>query len=308
LSLVPELNRYESFRQMHHQEAPLLLPNAWDFITAALLSQAGHQVIGTTSLGVAAAAGKPDAVAATRSETVAVARTLATLPVLITVDIENGFSDDPAEVADVAAELAAAGAVGVNLEDGQPDGLLTPIELQSAKIREIKRRVPELFINARTDTYWLSTSPADPLAETLRRGAAFAEAGADGFFVPGAMPLQTIGHIAQQVPLPLNVLHRPGIFNRSVLAEFGIARVSTGSLLFRLALDTVVQASLELNTELRWPDGAGPLSYAEVQQILIQFADQTAAPTRTGTGGDHKKALLNAARDRPEPTSGCTAG
>jgi len=259
---------------MHHEKAPLLLPNAWDFMTAAFLSHAGHSVIGTTSLGVAAAAGKPDALAATRSETVALTRTLATLPALITVDIENGFSDDPAEVADVAAELAAAGAVGVNLEDGRPDGQLSPIELHCAKIREIRRRVPELFVNARTDTYWLPTSSADPLAETLRRGAAFAQAGADGFFVPGGMSLQTIGHIARQVPLPLNVLHRPGVFNRSVLAELGIARVSTGSLLFRLALDAVVQGSLELNTELSQPQGARPPTYTQVQQLLIRLDDQ----------------------------------
>lgn len=111
-----------AFRALHQAGAPLLLPNAWDYASAAALAAAGFAVVGTTSLGVAAAHGLRDAEGWARSETLALARRLGGLPCLVTVDIEAGFSDGPGEVADLAAELSAAGSVGVNLEDGRPGG------------------------------------------------------------------------------------------------------------------------------------------------------------------------------------------
>lgn len=268
---VTPSNPFVRFRDLHSPAAPLLLPNAWDFASGAVFAEAGHLAIGTTSLGVAAAAGKPDAIGAIRAETVALVRALATLRVLVTADIESGFSDDPEAVADLAVELVEAGAVGINLEDGRPDGSLLPLELQVRKIRAIKRRVPQLFINARTDTFWLEGSVPQPLAETLRRGAAVADAGADGFFVPGNMTPDVISRIAREVPLPLNVLHRPKVFTSDLLAELGVARASTGSLLFRTALNAAHLTAAEFNPKLPHPASTAVPSYAEVQQLLIRW-------------------------------------
>ncbi len=153
---------FDTFRQLHRPGRPLFLPNAWDFTSAAALARAGYRAIGTTSLGVAVSAGKPDAAAASRAETIALAWLLNRLPTLLTVDIEAGFSDDPFFVAELAAELAAAGAVGVNLEDGHPDGTLVPVDRHQAKIAAVRAQVPDLFINARTDTFWLAGRPTPP--------------------------------------------------------------------------------------------------------------------------------------------------
>jgi 2-methylisocitrate lyase-like PEP mutase family enzyme len=265
-------NPFVRFRELHSRTAPLLLPNAWDFASAAVFAEAGYLAIGTTSLGIAAAAGKLDATGAIRTETVTLVRRLAMLPVLTTVDVESGFSDDPEAVADLAVELVEAGAVGINLEDGSQDGSLIPSELQVRKIQAIKRRVPDLFVNARTDTFWLEGSVPDPLAETLRRGAAVADAGADGFFVPGEMSLEVISQIASEVPLPLNVLHRPNVFNRDLLCELGVARASTGSLLFRHALNAAHQMAADFNPKLPQPISTATPSYAEVQHMLIRYA------------------------------------
>ncbi|MFD5468731.1 isocitrate lyase/phosphoenolpyruvate mutase family protein, partial [Kitasatospora sp. NPDC127059] len=173
-----------AFAALHHRPGrPLLLPNAWDHASAAALAAAGHPAIGTTSLGVAAAAGLPDGAAATRAETVRLARRLGRDGFLLSVDVESGFSDDPAEVAALAVELAQAGAVGINLEDGRPDGTLAPSGLHAAKVAAVKAAVPELFVNARTDTYWCGCQ--DPEPETERRLTVYQEAGADGVFVPG---------------------------------------------------------------------------------------------------------------------------
>ncbi|WP_174514876.1 isocitrate lyase/phosphoenolpyruvate mutase family protein, partial [Streptacidiphilus anmyonensis] len=117
----------DAFRALHHRPGELLLlPNAWDHASAASLAAAGFAAVGTTSLGVAAAAGLPDATGATRAETLRLARVIGRGAFLLSVDIEGGFSDDPGEVAALAVELSEAGAVGVNLEDGRADGSLTP--------------------------------------------------------------------------------------------------------------------------------------------------------------------------------------
>lgn len=152
---------------------PLFLPNAWDYASAAALVHAGYPVIGTTSLGVAASAAKADASGETREETVELTRRLAHLRVMVTVDIESGFSDDAEQVADLAEELADAGAVGINVEDGRPDGTLASVDLHCAKIAAIKARTPDLFVNARTDTFWNAEPGAPPATtETLRRASA----------------------------------------------------------------------------------------------------------------------------------------
>src|SRR5690606_38151166 len=84
---------FEAFARLHRPGQPFLLPNAWDYGSAALLAAHGFPAVGTTSLGVAAACGRPDGAGATRDETVALARSLSRLPCLLTVDIEGGFSD-----------------------------------------------------------------------------------------------------------------------------------------------------------------------------------------------------------------------
>ncbi len=260
-------NRAATFHALHRPGRPLLLPNAWDHASAAALAARGHPAVGTTSLGVAAAAGLPDAAGATRAENLDLARRLRDLPVLLTVDIEGGFSDDTATVADHVAELAALGVVGVNLEDGRPDGSLAPPELAAAKIAAVKAAVPGLFVNARTDTWWLGVP--EPRDEALLRARIYREAGADGLFVPGA-PDDTVGLLAAQAGRPLNVLHRPGGPGLAELGRLGVARVSTGSLLFRAALGVALDVADAVRAG-READLADVPSYGWVQALAGRF-------------------------------------
>ncbi|MEK8105390.1 isocitrate lyase/phosphoenolpyruvate mutase family protein [Micromonospora sp. M12] len=261
--------RRAAFHALHHTGRPLVLPNAWDHASAAALGARGHQAIGTTSLGVAAAAGRPDGTAATATETLALARRLATLPVLLSVDVEAGFSDDPATVASYVAELAGVGVVGINLEDGRPDGTLTEAGCVADKIAAVKRAVPDLFVNARTDTWWLGVD--DPLPQTLARARAYRAAGADGIFVPGTVDLATLRVLAERIDAPVNALHQAGGPRLTELAAAGVARVSTGSLLFRAALAAAVAVADGVRadglTARRLP------SYAEVQALVPAHGD-----------------------------------
>ncbi|QDQ10140.1 isocitrate lyase/PEP mutase family protein [Streptomyces spectabilis] len=268
-------DRHEAFRALHRTGSPLLLPNAWDHASAAALARAGFPAIGTTSLGVAAAAGKADATGAAREETLRLARGIARLPALITVDIEGGFSDRPEDVADLARELAAAGVVGVNLEDGRPDGTLTAVDAQCALIRAAKAAAPDLFVNARTDTYWLGAGGG---TETERRVTAYQRAGADGVFVPGVRDESVIAALVGALDVPLNVLHAPDGPSPARLADLGVRRVSTGSLLFRAAVQQAVDVAQEFIRGASRPRDV--LSYADAQDLASAFEDRTREPGR----------------------------
>jgi 2-methylisocitrate lyase-like PEP mutase family enzyme len=254
----------DAFRQLHHAEQPLFLPNAWDHASAAALARRGYPAIGTTSLGVAAAAGRRDAEGLTQAETVALARSIAGL-CLVTVDLEGGFSEDADEVAALAADLAGAGVVGINLEDGRADGSLAPPERLQALVAAVKRRAPALFVNARTDTYWVGGAQAS-VHETLRRATAYLEAGADGIFVPGAAEDALIAELVEGIPAPLNILFLPARHRLDRLAALGVRRVSTGSLLFRAALHATVAWADAIRDGAALPAGELP-AYAEVQRL-----------------------------------------
>lgn len=275
------VNRFEQFRQLHRPGHPLLLPNVWDVASAALFASAGFTAVGTTSLGVAAAAGRVDGAGVTRAETVQLAERLAALPCLVSVDLEGGFSDDPMEVADLAAHLAAIGVVGINLEDGRIDGSLRPIDRHRAVIEAVKAAAPDLFVNARTDTFWSAARPPDSLADTLPRLAAYLAAGADGVFVPGLADPALIRTLVAEVDAPVNILVSPSGPDLARLAELGVARVSCGSLLFRAALTAAartldaVAGGGQLDTDL--------LNYAEIQRLTAETpttAPATAPATR----------------------------
>jgi 2-methylisocitrate lyase-like PEP mutase family enzyme len=257
------------FAALHHGAGAFLLPNAWDVASAVLFAEAGFPAIGTTSLGVTAAAGLPDGAAAGSGLTIALARVLVErVSVPISVDLEGGYSDDPAAVAALAAELADAGVAGINLEDGRPGAQLRPVDEHAAIISAVVAAAPALFVNARTDAYWLRVGAEEArLDETTERLLAYRDAGASGVFVPGLSDLADTATVADRVPLPLNVLWRPGI-GLTALAGAGVARVSTGSGLYRHALGAALAAAAAART------GAEPVTvpveYGDLQRLLAE--------------------------------------
>ncbi|WP_369132931.1 isocitrate lyase/phosphoenolpyruvate mutase family protein [Modestobacter sp. I12A-02662] len=246
-----------SFLDLHHRDAPLVLPNAWDHASAAILLRAGFPAIGTTSLGVAAARGVRDASGAGREATQSLAASLRRLPCPISVDVEDGYSEQPDAVAGFAAELGVA---GINLEDSSGGALVEPA-LHAAKVAAVKERCPDLFVNARVDTYWLGQHAT--VRETVTRALTYLDAGADGVFVPGDLELADLATICAEVPAPVNALAsvRHPV---PALAEVGVRRVSTGSLLYRAALQQCLQTAIAVRDGERAP---AVVSYAEVDGL-----------------------------------------
>lgn len=231
-----------AFHALHAGPEPLLLPNAWDFASAAVLAEAGFPALGTTSLGVAAAHGLPDAEGVAGPATLDLVRRLRRLPCMVSVDMESGFDPHPERVADLAEQFAAAGAVGVNLEDGRAGGILAAPADQCAVIREVRRRLPDLYINARVDTYWLRGTGEPSLPDTLARAADYLGAGADGVYVPALIDPAGITAVVE-LGAPVNLVYLPGGPTVAQMAELGVRRISCGSLLFRAALRATVSTA-----------------------------------------------------------------
>ncbi|HXF01454.1 MAG TPA: isocitrate lyase/phosphoenolpyruvate mutase family protein [Arthrobacter sp.] len=254
-----------TFLELHHMDAPLLLPNAWDVGSALAFVAAGFPAVGTTSFGVAASAGQPDGGGSSKTATAALVAQLVRLPVHLTADIEDGYADDPDQVASFVAELAARGVAGINIEDSKAGHLVEPAVL-AGKVAAIKQRTPGVFVNARVDNFWFAEQAT--VDAVLLRAHAYADAGADGIFVPGLADPEDIRRITAGIGLPVNVLAHPTL-TVAELGELGIRRVSSGSLPYRAAVDAAVNVATTLRDGGRVPPAT---SYWEMQSRLEAFS------------------------------------
>jgi len=223
-------------------------------MSARLLEAAGAPAIATTSAGVAWSLGYADGERLAVSDLVgACERICRVVRVPVSADIERGLAQTPEGVAEVVGALLDAGVVGVNIEDGAVPGtgkLRDPSVLAGkiAALRALARkRGRDLFINARTDAYFLPTNdPAARFEDALQRARAYVAAGADGIFMPGMEDLGEIARMAAAVERPLNVYAGyDGIPAVSELKRAGVRRVSLGCGPLQAALDLVRRIATE---------------------------------------------------------------
>jgi 2-methylisocitrate lyase-like PEP mutase family enzyme len=265
------------FLELHRGPKILVLPNAWDVSSARIFEDAGFPAIGTTSAGVAFSLGYPDGQKIPRGEMLAVVRRIAeAVEVPVTADVEAGFGSTPEEVADTAREVIAAGAVGMNLEDGvegKPD-LLADVNLQKEIILAVlgvaaASRVP-FVLNARTDIFLHGIGPAETrLARTIERLNAYRAGGAQSLFAPGVKDKETITQLARGVTGPLNILATVGTPPTAELEQLGVARVSVGSGPMRATLGFLDRMARQLREEgvfTLMTEGALP--YADANRLV----------------------------------------
>ena len=114
---VSQQEKAERFLALHRKGDPLLMPNAWDLGSAALLASLGFKALATTSSGHAATLGRLDG-GVTRDEALDHAAILsAGTDVPVSADLENGFADDPEGVADTLEGARGTGLAGCSVED-----------------------------------------------------------------------------------------------------------------------------------------------------------------------------------------------
>ncbi|MGH3186144.1 MAG: isocitrate lyase/PEP mutase family protein [Streptosporangiaceae bacterium] len=250
-----------------HTAGVLVLPNAWDAASAAVIALAGAQAIATTSGGIAWSLGRRDGQRLTRAEMTERIREIASaVTIPVTADIEGGYGPDPEDVALTVEAVIAAGAVGVNIEDSRAPGgpLFDPAgqaaRIQAARATSASAGLPELFINARTDVFLYGIGvPEARLDDVLARCFAYAKTGADSLFVPGLTDLQTITELAEASPLPVNIMAGPGAPLVTELATAGVRRVSLGTAIAQAAYTLAKRTATGL---------LATGSYAELEEAL----------------------------------------
>ncbi|MBW9209667.1 isocitrate lyase/phosphoenolpyruvate mutase family protein [Mumia sp. zg.B21] len=257
------------FRSLHEGTRPLALTNVWDVASAVVAEEAGASAVATTSAGVAWALGRPDGNQLDRARGTAVVSAIAAaVDVPVTVDVEGGYAASADGVGETVAVILDAGAVGINIEDGDrgPEELVARIV--AARRAADAAGVP-MFINARTDVFLAAVgSPDEQLAEALARADRYIEAGADGIFVPGASTAECIGALTAALPVPVNVMVGPGALSIDDLGRLGVARVSLGSSVAQAAYAVVQRAVEEMASSGTYGATAGAVDYGWLNDLI----------------------------------------
>lgn len=221
----------------------LVMPGAYDVLSALLFAQMGFKAIQGTSGGIAASLGFADGEVLSRDLFVSLTASFAAaVAVPVNADGEKGYGDEEG-VKETVRALVAGGVAGMNLEDSTAKGGSGLVEL-SRHLRKIKAVMDtkrelgsEFFLNARVDAFHVKTdSPKQALDEAIARSNAYAEAGADCIFYLNLHSADTIGLVAKEVKAPVSILAGPQSPTVAELQDLGVARVSYGSGFLKAAL------------------------------------------------------------------------
>jgi 2-methylisocitrate lyase-like PEP mutase family enzyme len=246
--VISQREKTELFLELHHGPSPLLLPNPWDVGSAKLLASLGFTALATTSSGYAATLGRLDG-SVTRDEALShAAELVAAVSVPVSADLENGYADDPAGVAETARLAVGAGLAGCSVEDftGNGDDPIYDLGLATERVAaavESAAGAGGLVLTARAENY-LHGRP--DLADTIARLRAYQEAGADVLYAPGLTSIEDIGQVVRSLDRPVNVLALTGGPTVAELAAAGVSRISVGGAFAFAALGAVVEAAREL--------------------------------------------------------------
>ncbi len=239
MSATTQAQQAERFRALHTGPGLLVLPNAWDAISARLIEEAGFPAIATSSAGVAWALGYADGERISRG------------------------------AAETARGVIAAGAIGLNLEDATDEGRLLDLTLQVERVRAVREagaaaRVP-LVVNARTDAFEMKQwSPAERFTAAVRRANAYRAAGADCLFVPHVSDADTIGRLVREIAGPLNVIAGPPAPPLGELEALGVRRASLGPRIVQATLGLIRRITAELRERG---------TYEALTDLVIPFAE-----------------------------------
>jgi 2-methylisocitrate lyase-like PEP mutase family enzyme len=277
-----QVERAEALRALHRGPSLLLLPNAWDAMSARVFAASGFAAVATTSAGMAWALGYPDGEQAPWPDLVAAtARVVRAAGVPVTADIEAGYGATTEQLAASVTDIVRAGAVGINLEDSQPKAgfALRPIEdavvrIKAARAAGAAAGVP-LVINARVDLYLTALvgasaglDEATRFAETVARGRAYLAAGADCVYPIGMSDPKTIAAYVAALAAPVNIMAHAAMPDVETLQRLGVQRVSIASTGALVALAATQKLAEGLRSTGRFDVLASGLTYRDAQRLF----------------------------------------
>ena len=266
------------FRDMHLGGEMVVLPNAWDHASTALMIEAGYPVIATTSAGIAFARGYPDGERMTRGAMLEICGEIARQSrVPVTADLEAGYGPAPEDVAATVRGAIDVGLVGCNIEDADPDtgalfSLEDAVERISAGHAAAEALGVPFVLNARADPYLKPVGDAeDNFQEAVRRCNAYLAAGATCAYVPGPGDSETVGRLVNAVEGPLNILGslagRPGL-SVADYARLGVRRISIGGSLMLAAATFTRDAVVAMREEGRLDFASGAITNGRLNKLM----------------------------------------
>lgn len=271
--MVTQATKGDTFRLLHARAGAFIIPNPWDIGTARLLAHLGFEALATTSAGYAFSRGQQDSTIGRDEMLAHVAALAAATDLPVSADLENGYGDAPATVADTIRLAAGAGAVGGSIEDlaGRDSGRLYDIDAAADRVRAAvaaARALPFPFtVTARAENYLVGQPD---LADTIRRLQAYQGAGADVLYAPGLPSQDDIATVVRSVDQPVNVVMglQGVLLDLPTLSRLGVKRVSVGGALARAAFGAVIRAATEMRDEGSFAFADQAISYRELSAIF----------------------------------------
>lgn len=245
---------YSYFRQLHHQEQPLLIGNVWNVQSAKAFEALGLKAIATSSAAIAETLGYDDGEQMNFDEYLFVIRHISRLvTVPLSVDLEAGYGATADQIIENITKLAQLGICGINIEDSLVENgrrTIADANVFARKLQDITGKMKtagiEMFVNVRSDTFLLGLP--DPVQVSMKRIALYEKTGIDGLFFPCVTQLKDIAAITSATSLPVNVMCMPGLPSFDELKKAGVKRISMGNFLNKKIYTTLsdeVQAILQ---------------------------------------------------------------
>lgn len=241
----------DAFHALHVDPKAFVFPNPWDIVSARMLASLGFPALATSSGAMAAMFGRLDG-RITRDEALAHCRLIVgAVDLPVAADLERGYADAPADVAETIRVAALTGIVGGSIEDatGSPDKPLYDLDLAVERIAaaaSAARSLPFRFtLTARAENFLRGNPNLD---DTIKRLQAYERAGADVVFAPGLPDIEAIRAVCQAVTKPVNFM--AGIKGRSfpvaALEAAGVKRISVATSLYRASMTGLFDAATEI--------------------------------------------------------------
>lgn len=262
-----------TFKALHERDEAFIIPNPYDVGTARLLAHLGFEALATTSAGYAFTIGRRD-YTLTRDQVLQhVAEIVEATDLPVSADLEKGFGDEPAIVAETIRLAAEAGLVGGSIEDstGKADPPIYERELAVERIRaaaEVVNALPFPFMfTARCENYLVGRTD---LKDTISRLQVYQDAGAKVLYAPGLRTKEDIAAVVSSVDRPVNVLMGLQGVNISLaeLSALGVKRVSVGSGLSRVALSGFIRAAREMLSAGTFTFAEDAVSYRDISAMF----------------------------------------
>jgi 2-methylisocitrate lyase-like PEP mutase family enzyme len=271
--LPTQAEKAKVFRALHERDRAFIIPNPWDVGSARLLESLGFEALATTSAGFAFSIGKSDGAVDRDTMPAHAAALVAATDLPVSADLENGYADDPARVAETVRLAAEVGLAGCSIEDVPSGGNRKPYDLSLAADRiraaaEVVHSLPFPFIlTARAENFIVGRPD---LSDTIARLQAFQRAGANALFAPGLKTRQDITSVVRSVDLPMNVIMglQDAQFSLAELSQMGVKRVSVGSALARAALTGFLRAAKEMHSQGTFTFAEDIVKYAELNETF----------------------------------------